>query len=83
MKIPTALPKWASYVAWAVALGVGLSSLGLSVPVFDLQSRTHARETFATKSEVQQLQTTLRDVRDNVIRLLERQGVSPIRPGDR
>jgi hypothetical protein len=65
-------------VAWSVAILGGLSALGLSLPLFDLESKSHAASTYATKVDVEKMSDTLQEVRDNVIRLLERQGVQPV-----
>jgi hypothetical protein len=73
------LPKWMMVVGWVVVMMGGLSALGLSIPVFDLESKTHAASTYATKTEVEEMSGTLREVRDNMIRLMERQGIQPVR----
>jgi hypothetical protein len=72
------LPKWMLVAVWLVTILGGLSALGLSLN-FDLESKSHAATTYATKDEVREMSSTLREVRDNVIRLMERQGIPPVR----
>jgi hypothetical protein len=77
------IPRWMVIVGWAVAVLGGLSALGLSFPLFDLESKSHAASTYATKLDVEKMSDTLREVRDNVIRLMERQGVQPVHKDER
>lgn len=77
------LPKWMMITAWSVAVLGGLSALGLSMPLFDLESKSHAASTYATKVDVEKMSDTLGEVRDNVIRLMERQGIQPVHKDER